>query len=219
MDIISPLEVGEHYVILLACAVLVARWLRDRAEVSPRAFVGAGACAALPVLLILAPGGVELLVAGKEGVLEAVTAGVLLALVVRGAAVRSPWMLIGAGLLLLEEIDYGQTLIGFSTPTALAEAGSRSGDFNSHNMPVIDALWRLIPLAGVATLGAAARWPALSAWVERVRLPRLDPRVFSGLAVLAVATLVTWWLAGETRADESAELAVVLLVALAWQPR
>ncbi len=218
MAIVSPLGMGEHLVIALASAVLLTSWLRARTGSMPQSvYVALGAVAALPLLLAPLPRGVELLLAGKEGVIEALTAGALLALGTLGVQRRAPWVAVGAGLLLLEEVDYGQMWLGFGSPAALAEVGSHSGSFNSHNLPVIEVLWRVIPLAAVLFLALRDHWPrALRGIADRLALPRLDGGLWAGVAALLVATLGTWALAGERRADESAELAVVCLVGMAW---
>jgi hypothetical protein len=218
MDGPSTLEAGEHLVILLATAILLVGGLRTRIGATPRAtYLLIGAIAGLPVLLGVLPGTVEHMITGKEGLLEALTAGVLLALVVLGTRARSPWVLLGAGLLLLEELDYGQVWLGFGSPAALEEAGSSSGNFNSHNLPVFEALWRVVPLVAVVALATRERWPvALTLLADKVRLPRLDPGLLPGLAMLAVGVVATWRLAGEGRADEAGELAIVALVAVSW---
>ena len=218
MELISPLEAGEHLVILVASALLIVARLRGgTAPASRSTFLLSGALAGLPVVFGVLPAELELLIDGKEGVLEALTGGVLLALVVLGARRRSPWVLAGAAFLLLEEIDYGQLWLGFGSPPALLEAGSHSGNFNSHNLPVIEALWRLIPLLAVLALAGHRRWPvAVRRLADRLRLPRLDPGLLVGCATLILGTLGTWLLAGEERADEAAELAVVALVAVSW---
>ncbi len=211
------LETGEHLVILLATATLLVAARERGASTSRGTYLLVGAIAGLPVLLGLLPAGIEHLITGKEGVLEALTAGVLLALVVLGARVRSPWVVLGAALLLLEELDYGQSWLGFGSPAALEEAGSSSGNFNSHNLPVLEVLWRVVPLVVVVLLAARARWPAAARTLaDRARLPELDPGLLLGLGTLAVGVLATWKLAGEGRADEAGELAIVSLVAVSW---
>lgn len=215
----SPLEPGEHLVILVAVAILVVRWLRGRpAAVAPAAFLAAGALAAVPLLLAPLPGGVEPLLAGKEGVLEAITAGLLLALAVHAVRHRDPWVFVGAALLLLEEVDYGQE---WRLDARALDAGAALGEgqLRSHHLPVVEALWRLVPLTAVSLLALRARWPRwLAPLASRVRLPRVLPGFLLGLLPLSVGAVATWALAGEGRADEAAELAVVTLVLLAWQP-
>jgi len=210
MDVSSTLEPAEHLVILLATAVLLASWLASpRPSPSKSWFVAAGAVAALPVLFGVLPQPIVVLVVGKEGVIEAATAGVLAGLVLHAARHRLPWVGCGAGALLLEEVDYG-----FLWASASAPPDFLDGQLNTHNLPVFEALWRLVPLALVLLLAARGRWPA--AWEARVaplRLPRLQPHVPLGLATLLVGAVATWALLGEHVADESAELAAVLVVA------
>lgn len=211
MDLSSALEPGEHLVILLATAVLLASWLGAPRPSPPRSwFVAAGAVAALPVFFGVLPQPTALLVVGKEGVIEAATAGVLAGLVLHAVRHRLPWVGCGAGLLLLEEVDYGLLWAVASAPPDFLD-----GQFNTHNLPVIEALWRLVPLALVLLLAARGRWSV--AWKARLaplRLPRLEPHVPLGLATLLVGAVATWALMGEHVADESAELAAVLVVAL-----
>lgn len=218
MDLVSPLDSGEHLVILVAFAILLVGWFRAHAGQARRTtYLLLGAMAGAPVIFSALPGDLELLICGKEGVLDALTGGVLLALVVLASGRRAPWVLAGALMLLLEEVDYGQWWLGYASPPVLAELGLHPGNFNTHNLPVVDALWRLLPLTVVGLLAARDRWPALLArQLDRLRLPRLAPGLFLGGATLIIGALATVVFAGEARADESVELAVVAVVAVSW---
>ena len=66
------------------------------------------------------------------------------------------------------------------------------------------AVWHDSCAAAARTLG------------DRLRLPELDPRLVLGLTTLAGGVLATWGIAGEGRADEAGELAIVCLVAVSW---
>jgi len=211
MDLSSALEPGEHLVILLATAVLLASWLGAPRPSPPRSwFVAAGAVAALPVLFGVLPQPLTTLVVGKEGVIEAVTAGALAGVLLHAARHRMPWVGGGAGVLLLEEVDYGFLWASASAPPEFLH-----GQLNTHNLPVLEAMWRLVPLALVLLLAARGRWsPAWEARLAPLRLPRLQPHVPLGLGTMLVGAVATWALLGEHVADESAELAAVLVVAI-----
>lgn len=149
-------------------------------------------------------------VAGPEGVLEALTAGLLLGLVVRGRS--SPWLAVAAGVLLLEELNYGQVLLGFPTPSFLGELPATDGQLNFHDN-ALGGLWRLVPL--LVMLGVSRR-PALA---DRFNLPRFNEWTWTGITAVLVLTPLVSLLASGQVSNEGFELAVVCLATLAWTPR
>lgn len=207
----------EHLLGSLAVAVLIVDlWERQEARTGGW-FVGAALLGLLPLLLSPVPA-VSAFVAGKEGLVELLTEGVLLALVVLSVRSRQPWILVGATLLFLEEIDYGQWFFDLPTPEVLGALGSKSGNLNTHNLPFVEVLWRLGPLLAVVALALRARWPqSLRAWAATARLPRLHPWLAGAAPLLHVCAFVSVLLLGDNRVDEARELGDVLLVALAWR--
>jgi hypothetical protein len=197
-----------HLGALLAFGLAAARW---SPRGTPARLYLAAAAVLLPLPVVWTLGPDELLLTGKEGLLEAATEGLLLGLLIRAARARVWGLAGGAGLLLLEEIDYGQLFLGFPTPAWLLDH-SLSDRANLHNLPG-SLLWRLLPLGGALALSRPALAARAPAWLPRLQ-PGLAPAVLLALA-LGPAVMV---LAGERRFDESAELAAVLLVTLAWQP-
>lgn len=207
----------EHVLGLLAVAVLIVNlWERPEARTAGW-FVGAALLGLLPLLLSPAPL-LSTFVAGKEGLAELLTEGVLLALVVRAARERQPWIVVGAALLFLEEVDYGQWFLALQTPEVLGELGSKSGNLNTHNLPFVEILWRLGPLLAVVALSLRARWPeSLRGRAEAARLPRLHPFLAGAAPLLHVCALISAAILGDHRVDEARELGDVLLVTLAWR--
>jgi hypothetical protein len=207
-----------HLVLVLGFTALARRlWPRPEAR-GPAAVLAAGALAALPALLSLLGAQLQLLVSGKEGLLEIVTEALLLTVLVRAAQTRQLWLAVGAAAVFLEEVDYGQWITRAPTPQWLADAGSRSGNLNTHNLPVAGALWRLGPLSAAALLGLRDSWPQpLGRLADRLDLPRLHRAVAPALLVVLLAGAVAWALLGNHVADESGELAAVLVVALGWR--
>ncbi|MCP4329729.1 MAG: hypothetical protein GY791_14980 [Alphaproteobacteria bacterium] len=143
--------------------------------------IGGAAC-----LLVLDPG-VLFLMAREDELIEDVSA---FALVVAGLTLifigwtgrgrfmvlgwpisaRLPYFLIGAVLMLifLEEVSWGQRLLGFDTPEFMDE--NRQGEFNIHNFftfPAEQAYYSSMLLAFVllpyATIGPRSDWPPLAA--------------------------------------------------------
>lgn len=176
-----------------------------------------GRFVALAGITILAP--IPFVLAGahswtdREGGIEAVTAGILAGLFVLGVRHRSPWITIAALLLLLEELDYGQVLLGFETPEWHAALPSRSGKLNFHNIRWLDWLWEPLPIYTVSFLALPLRGRLL-AFADRLRAPRFHRRIFVAIAVAAACGLVTWWITREL--DEIAELTQVAIVAATW---
>lgn len=148
-------------------------------------------------------------VVGPEGVVEALTAGLLVGLAVRGRKVK--WLAAAAGVLLLEELNYGQVLLGFETPAFLGPVPATDGQLNFHDN-ALGGLWMLIPLL---SLLAVSRRPALA---ERFSLPHFHPWTWTGITALLVLTPLVSFLAGGQVANEGFELGAVALVTLAWAP-
>ncbi len=151
----------------------------------------------------------EALWTGKEGVIEAISEGLLLFAAGVAIARRNVWVAVGAALLLLEEIDYGQLFISaIPTPESLERMGSWSSNLNSHNLPFLGAAWRLVPLLAVLALSRMKAPP--------LGLPRLHPvttwAVVSALALSVPAVL----LSGGDRWNESFELGLVAVAVTGW---
>lgn len=200
-----------HLTLVLASALPFAVWLRRPAPRSPA--VVAVALAFTPVLAAPFLGPWQIAVLGTEGVVEAITGGALLALLGSAIAVRNPWMIVGAAVILAEESDYGQHLLGFETPGFAWLDASRTEHMNFHNGP-LSLLWRAVPLAAVLLLAVPSA--RLAGWLERWRFPAFGASAWAGIVLaIALAFGTTAWL-GERFADESFELAVVTLVCATW---
>ncbi|MCO4769223.1 MAG: hypothetical protein KDA24_04280 [Deltaproteobacteria bacterium] len=208
----------EHLAAAAAVAMLVVRlWPRTEGR-DRRALLGAACLAAVPLLFVPLPAALEGFIVGKEGLVEVLTAGVLAGVAVRAFSQGAPWMALGSVAVLLEELDYGQWITAVVTPDWLVSAQSTSGNLNTHNLPGLEAAWRLVPLFVCVVLSLHARWPAaLTGFAGRIRLPRLHASFLPAVVVLLVLAGGTALLAGGDQADEGAELAAVVLVALAWR--
>lgn len=159
--------------------------------------------------LVLVPALLPEAWSAKEGGLEAVTEGALLALVGLGLVRRNPWVALGALLLLLEELDYGQVLRPeLSTPAILETLGSRSTRFNFHNIPGLDGAWRLLPMIALGWLSRVAAPP--------VGLPRLHRDTLLAVVVTLGLSLPAIFLVGDEVWNESFELALVAIAGVGW---
>jgi hypothetical protein len=83
---------------------------------------------------------------GTEGPAEALTEGLLFGFLLRAARARDGWAFIATFLVLGEELDWGQVLLGFDTPEWARQVESRSDRLNFHNLGWTDALWKPIPV-------------------------------------------------------------------------
>jgi hypothetical protein len=104
----------------------------------------------------------------------------------RGRLDRAALLVLGSGLLLasLEEVSWGQRLLGLRTPEWLASRNSQR-EINLHNLYVIQARLHTIYFTAAAALvaGAVAR-PVLTAWSR------------AGVVTAALQRLLPpWWLA------------------------
>jgi len=209
----------EHLFASAAAATLLVQ-LWHRPELRSGRLAWAGLVALLPIFFWPLPIAVDEFVTGKEGVIEVFTSGVLGALLVRAWQQRQPWVGAGAALLLLEELDYGQWIFAVATPQSLLDAGSRSGNLNSHNLPGMEVLWRMGPLLLCVALALRERWPPH--WEARAvaaRLPRLHVDFVMGSFILLLSGLATLIVTSDQHMDESGELAAAVLVALCWRAR
>lgn len=151
---------------------------------------------------------------GKEGLAEACTEGLLLAICIRAGRERQILMALAAFVLLAEELDYGQVLLGFETPAFLRPQGSRSTQLNYHNFGMAQSMFRLVPAALVLML-ATRRFDGMA---ERFRLPTLDVTAKPALVLsIAAAVLVGTLHSHDRVADELVELLAVGVVANAWR--
>ena len=208
----------EHLVAAMAVAALALQswssdvW-RDGRSVHCAAFL-----AATPLVALVLPASAEAFFVGKEGLTEVITEGLLLALVVEGARRRQGWIALGALALLLEEADYGQWWSRVETPAWLEDAGSDSGNMNTHNIPVLQVWWRLGPLLACMLLAIRERWPErLEAFALSARLPSLHSAFVAAVGVQLVLSFLSAFVSGDDIADEAGELAAVAMVALAWR--
>lgn len=150
----------------------------------------------------------------------------------RGTAVRWAWpILFGSVLLALEEIDWGQRILGYSTPDAL-EVNNRQQSFNVHNLAGVHenirALGICLLLVAFVGLPLLARTSTRGrGLLERLRLPVPHATCVTA-AVLAVLFMLVPRLGGEVvfALDEVGELflalticAYALLVAQGRAPR
>ncbi|MBL8615665.1 MAG: hypothetical protein JNM72_08680 [Deltaproteobacteria bacterium] len=196
----APLSPLVHLILAVGVAVLAPRLPRGGRWplIAPLA-LGFAALAALPHPLGPTLG-------GTEGVGEALTVGLLLAIAARGwSALR--WISGAALLLVGEELDWLQPLLGYPTPPVLAALGSRTTAANVHNLPVLGGLWRVVPLAGLllSCLKRHPKLPPLSKWTGAVALVLFAALIAGG---------------GKARAlDEAVELGLVLAVWLGWERR
>ncbi len=214
----SLMEPAEHLAAAAAvCVIVVAQWQGARWR-STRAVRTATAVAALPLLFVPFPDAIASFVLGKEGLVEAVTAGILAGLVWQAARSRQAWVGLGAVAVLLEELDYGQWFSRLATPEWLAAAGSGSGNLNTHNLPYFEAAWRLLPLGCCVALALRDRWPPPCLQLgQSLGLPKLHPSLAAVVPVLLVLAGASALLVSGDAADEAAELSAVMLVALAWR--
>jgi len=197
-----------HLGIALALGLLAS--LRPRSR--PWSILAAGMSPLLALLAVWRFGPEERWITGAEGLFEAVTAGLLLGLVLRGGWARQ-WLMAGmAAVLLMEELDYGQHLLGFATPGWLVAAGSRSTYTNLHNLPG-SIIWRLLPIVGLVWLSR----PSQAERAQRLGLPTFHPLVLLGLPLTLACAAATGYHLGERRCDEVGEMALVALVYTAWR--
>lgn len=209
----SSLGVWEQAVIGVSVAVILVQRTRT-GTVPERAVLGLGTVSLLPLPLLLAPEGAAAFIAGKEGVIEALTAGVLLAAAWL-ARQRRAWLFCAAALLILaEEFDFGQQFL--STPGAPAvevSGGGPNGNFNVHDQRWLGRAFRLVPATGALLLSQRERWPApLRRLAVLLGLPALHRRVGWGLLLALCGGVLVRQLGGEGVADEASELAVVAVV-------
>jgi type IV secretory pathway VirB2 component (pilin) len=145
-----------------------------------------------------------------------------------GLARRSaaPWawpLGIGALLLFGEEISWGQRLIGFSSPAAVAEH-NRQHEFNVHNLAGVNESIRdigvvLLLVAFLAVPALVARHDRVAGWAQRLRVV-VPGALCATTAVLAIAFMrIPRWLGrNDFGFDECGELFLALTVLLyAWQ--
>lgn len=185
------------------------------------------------------------LVAGEFGIVEVLTAGMLLpatyfAFRASGALVKASDALPGVLLILFalgclflygEEVSYGQHLFGWGTPEGFAEANTQ-GETNLHNLEGFDkSLAKWVVLAGL-TLGGivlplmarAGRAPAWPRWARPLVptafcLPAAALALGSHLLVKVVAKTAgfRWEEATGVRLSETVELYIALFFVLyAW---
>ena len=190
-----------HAVLLVLTTVLLC-W-----KAVPRSPAGcrvAGALVILPVVGLVLPEAIDRFLFEKDGLIEAVTEGALLPAVLRAARQRKWLLLLCTGLLLLEEVDYGQLFWEFPTPDWVRDLpANRSDRLNFHNVPMLGGLFRLAPLL---LLG----------------LPCLQARTFrcAGLKGILVAVLlspITVCIRSTGVWDESIELALVAVAWVSWR--
>ncbi len=146
-----------------------------------------------------------------EGPAEVLTEGLLFGFLLRAARVKDGWAAIAALLVLGEELDWGQVLLGFDTPAWVHQFESRSDRLNFHNLGWTDALWKPIP---VLIILARASFPQF--FPEQLRLPRFHSRTGLALLCLLPGLALARSLGDPRTTNELGELALVLWVLLAW---
>lgn len=151
-----------------------------------------------------------------EGLVEALTELLLVGLAFAGIRRRSWWIVLGALVLVAEEVDYGQRLFGFETPTLVDQLSPRNDRMNLHNIPYLEWFWRPLPPILVALLGRRP-WPRGEPLLVRWGAPAFHVDAWQGLLLAVIGTALCARL--EHRAsNEALELAMVLVVACAWRP-
>ncbi|MDP2316683.1 MAG: hypothetical protein Q8P41_27560 [Pseudomonadota bacterium] len=196
--------------IVVTAMLCVATERRCRGAWAP----GVAILAVLPLVgLAIGPERTGLLF-GTECLVEAITEGGLLALFLAAVRRRGGWVAAAALLLLLEELDYGQVLLGFGTPDWHGSLPTRSGRLNFHNLRGLDWAWQPLPIVAVALLSTSHA--AVERVAVRFQLPRFHPRVRIGLVVALAAALVTAGTLGARAGNEVFELGLVAVVWAAW---
>jgi hypothetical protein len=208
---VSPLL---HLALLLAFAgaALLVRWPQGAWKVVLGTYAGV-----LGISWLLPQVG-DVLVS-KEGVVEALTEGVLLAWCVGAVRARMPIAAVLGAVLLLEEVDYGQLFLRFSTPDPVANLSPTSDAMNFHNLPAIDWVWR--PLAFCVVWALSVARIRDHRWVQRAvgwGLPTFTTLhcFFGGVLLLGGAT---GFLLGGPVVDELHEAAMVCGAFALWQQR
>jgi hypothetical protein len=213
----SELQPLWHALILVVAAGVWWR-LRARDERGALALMVASVLSGLaPLLTKVLSTAWAIRVFGTEGVVEAVTEGILLWLVVTGVRRRAWWIAVPAAVLLGEELDWGFVFAPDASPAPPAWLESRSTKLNFHNSALLGWLWKPLPMLAVVLLGLRP-WPRpLERLAQRLELPLLRRWVVLLLPLVVAVFAFTRHQVGERFADETLELGLISLVASAWR--
>jgi hypothetical protein len=205
-----------HLVVIIVVAVGYVRGADRFPHGSRAGYLLLGAVAGLPLLTLGLSPATRAYVVGTEGLVEAVTEGLLAGVALRAGRRRYWGMALGALLLFVEEINYGFLFVPGGGPATPSWLASRSGQFNFHNTPYLDWLWKPLPLLlfFVWSHPRVPRW--LSAVRDRLGVPPLDPSWRWGLLTAFGLLAVVHRAVGPRAANEAAELAFVAVLAFAW---
>ena len=155
----------------------------------------------------------------KEGGIEGLTEGVLLAWVVIAVRVRMPLALVASAILLLEEVDYGQIFVGYPTPEFVKGLSEKTESMSFHSIPALDPLWRLGSFISVWCLsGRWARTPLVALKLARLGVPTFATAHGFFAAMIAMA-LVVVSLRGDRVWDELHEVFIVMGAWALWRER
>lgn len=215
-DSVTP-SLWHLLVVALVGAVFVAFRERDARWERPWLLtLVAASCALLPLFSWLLPKDYALVAFGKEGFTEGITAGLLLGVTIAAIREKAWWVVLPALVFWGEELDWGFVVLG-NSPAPPVWLESRSGTFNFHNTPYLYWFWKPVPMLAAIALGLRP-WPSgLETLAERASVPRLSRHVVWGVPLAVALFAVTKRLVGERLADEAWELALIAVVASAWQ--
>ena len=210
----APAHVGIAIVVASLAYGLFNRQIRlspAQTAAPEKVIVAAGLATFLPLLtLVISPPNRNLVI-GTEGIIEAITAGLLLATVGLALRFRLPLLALGAFLILLEELDYGMPLYGYPDPAVMQSYGLLPRRFNFHNAAG-QGLWRVVPFVIMLLLSR----PRVYALARRLALPNLHPQTWYALPVMFIGGFATWYWLGPRAVDESVELALVGVFLSGW---
>ena len=176
----NQLATWPHISVILLTVVITYYGL-EKLKTDRPYWIGVVVLAPVPFLFLM--NSLPPLVFGKEGVIEAITEGLLLWIVVKAIAIRQPWMILGALFILLEEIDYGQLFFSMPTPDWLLEIPeNRSQTINFHNISNFYLLWTLVPIAAIVALSFDRVHQKFSGF----NLPRFQHATWQGLLFTAI---------------------------------
>lgn len=139
----------------------------------------------------------------EDGIIENIQALLLLVAAVSAGihSTRTAWkdyawlyrgVAIATFILLLEELSYGQRIIGFATP-AFMKTANMQGEFNLHNLG-----YGLVDRVVMGTIGIGSATVLVLRFLERpfILEPRVVPRVGSAVYVMLMVLAVYYYASG-----------------------